>query len=80
MDSTGQLAMKSFLPELRKGNVLFKIGPDGKQTEFTVVKVGKGTEFHEPVYFLSGLYGIKLKKAYAGEELSTMGYRIKEKG
>jgi len=68
------------LPELKKGDVLFKTGPDGRQTEFTVIKVGKGTEFDEPVYFLSGMYGVKLRKAYTGEELSTLGYGLKEKG
>ena len=72
--------MESVLPELRKDDVLFKPCPDGTVTEFTVVKVGKGTEFDEPVYFLSGMYGVKLRKAYTGEELSNLGYRLKEKG
>ena len=77
MNSTGRNAMESVLPELKKGDVLFKTGPDGTITEFTVIKVGKGAEFDEPVYFLSGMYGVKLTKAYTGEELSTMGYGLK---
>lgn len=69
--------VNAVLPELKKGDVLFKIGSDGKQTEFTVAKVGNGKEFDEPVYYLVGMYGVKLTKAYAGEELSMMGYGLK---
>ena len=68
--------MEDVLPELEKGDVLFK--PDGGPDEFTVIKVGKGKEFDAPVYYLSGMYGVKLKRAYAGEELSALGYRLKK--
>ena len=67
---------EDILPELKKGDVLFK--PDSASNDFTVVKVGRGKEFDEPVYFLSGMYGVKLKRPYTGEILAGMGYRLKE--
>jgi len=39
---------------------------------------GRGREFDEPVYYLQGLYGIKLKQSYTGEQLASAGYRLKQ--
>lgn len=71
--------MDIVLPELKKGDILVKTNADGTEHVVTVIKVGKGQEFDEPVYYLQGLYGAKLKHAYAGEELAELGYEIKQK-
>ena len=68
--------MSTVMPELKKGDVVVKRGTDGTLTMFRVIRVGKGTEFDEPVYYLSGVYGVKLRNAYTGEELASMGYRL----
>ena len=41
-------------------------------------RVVKGEEFDEPVYYLQGMYGVKLKQAYAGEELAAFGFKVEE--
>lgn len=68
--------MSNVLPELKKGDVLVTIRSNGEPAKVTVRKVGRGKEFDEPVYFLIGGYGGKLKKPYTGEELASMGFRV----
>ena len=46
--------------------------------ELTVWAIRKGREFDEPVYKLQGLYGVKLKGDYTGEDLAAMGYMVVE--
>jgi len=70
--------MNDILPELKKGDVLAKADGKDHVRTFIVIKVGKGREFDEPVYYLQGMYGAKLKKAYTGEDLAGIGYRLKE--
>ena len=70
--------MNIVLPELRKGDVLVKTSADGTEHVLIVIRVGKGQEFDEPIYYLRGLYGVKLKLGYNGEELAEMGYEIRE--
>ena len=70
--------MCDVLPELKKDDVLIRKTPNGDVRTFTVIKVGQGKEFDEPVYYLQGLYGVKLKKSYTGEELAGLGYCLKE--
>ncbi|MCG2661283.1 MAG: hypothetical protein L6437_13685 [Kiritimatiellae bacterium] len=70
--------MCDVLPELKKGDVLIRESPKGDVRAFTVIKVGRGNEFDEPVYYLQGMYGVKLKQPYNGEELASLGYRLKE--
>lgn len=70
--------MCAVLPELKKGDVLIRESPTGDVRAFTVIKVGQGKEFDEPVYYLQGLYGVKLKKPYTCEELAGLGYHLKE--
>ena len=69
--------MSNAMPELKKGDVITKTADDGTITTFTVIRVGTGTEFDEPVYYLQGRYGIKLTNSYTGEELASMGYRLR---
>jgi len=71
--------MNSVLPELKKGDRLVRVAADGEVTVFTVCKVDRGKEFDEPVYFLTGKYGVKLRNAYTGEELAGMGYELKSR-
>ena len=68
--------MSGVLPELKKGNVLVKTGRDGQITRVTVIRVGDGREFDEPVYYLQGMYGVKLKQPYSGDELSNQGFAL----
>jgi len=69
--------MEIILPELKPGDVLVKHDSKHGIYVLTVRKVGKGKEFDEPVYFLTGQYGVKLKNAYTGEELAGLGYSLK---
>ncbi|MEK9137384.1 MAG: hypothetical protein AAB393_09695 [Bacteroidota bacterium] len=69
--------MNDALPELRKGDVLVKTDGDGEVSTLTVIKVGQGKEFYEPVYYLQGLYGVKIRQPYTGEALAALGYRLK---
>jgi len=68
------------LPDLKVGNVLTKTGADGRCTTFQVYRVGKGKAFDEPVYFLQGTSGVKMRTPYAGEELAELGYRLQAEG
>ena len=69
--------MSEALPELKKGSVLRTILQDGRKHTVIVRQVGKGRDFEEPVYFLTGSYGAKLKTPYTGEELASMGYKLR---
>jgi len=68
--------MEEVLPELKKGDVVFKVNSNGRMTKFTVFRVGKGAHFDEPAYYLQGTSGVKLKNPYTGEELAGMGYQL----
>jgi hypothetical protein len=57
-----------------KGDMLVRVSKLGEKTTVTVRKVGHGIEFDEPVYYLEGRFGVRLKQAYAGEELAEAGY------
>ena len=71
--------MSDVLPELKKGDQIVRTDNDGHRTIFTVARVARGSEFDEPVYFLTGQYGVKLSNAYTGEQLAGMGYRLRER-
>lgn len=71
--------MEIVLPELKPGDVLIKHDIKYGIHVLTVRKVGQGKEFDEPVYFLTGKYGVRLRNAYTGEELANMGYSLKTK-
>jgi len=68
--------MDNVLPELKKGNVLVRRSNGNESDIFTVRQVGTGKEFEEPVYLLTGRYGVKLKTAYTIEELAGMGFTL----
>ena len=68
--------MDNVLPELRKSDVLVR-SHNGASETLTVRQVGKGNEFDEPVYYLTGRYGVRLKTAYTIELLAGMGFRLK---
>ena len=70
--------MNDGLPELKKGDVLVKVDDKGHAHTLTVIRVGKGKEFDEPVYYLRGMYGVKTKRPFALEELASAGYRLKD--
>jgi hypothetical protein len=67
--------MENVLPELKKGDVLAR-SINGASETLTVRQVGEGKEFDEPVYFLVGKYGVKLKTAYTIEQLAGMGFKL----
>ena len=69
--------MEIVLPELKPGDVLIKHDIKHGIHVLTVRKVGQGKEFDEPVYFLTGKYGVRLRNAYTGEELAALGYSLK---
>ena len=69
----------SSLPELKAGDILVSADTHGQSRRLTVRKVGRGRDFAEPVYFLSGKYGVKLKNGYTGEELSGLGFQVLER-
>lgn len=68
--------MENVLPELKKGDQLVRVGKDRQVSVFTISKVGRGIDFDEPVYRLTGKYGVTLKNTYTGEELARMGYVV----
>jgi len=68
--------MDNVLPELKKGAVLAVVRQNGEMSRLKVRRVDKGREFDEPVYFLTGKYGSKLKNAYTGEDLASQGYKL----
>ena len=70
--------MNNVLPEHRKGDVIIRLRNNSISNILTVRKVGQGEEFDEPVYYLAGKYGTKLKKSYTGEELASLGYTLLE--
>ena len=65
------------LPELKKGDVLIHKMRNGEVSTLTVIKVGKGAEFDEPVYYLRGMYGVKIRQPYTGEALAALEYRLR---
>ena len=67
--------MENVLPELKKGDALVR-SLNGAPEEVTVRQVGRGKEFDEPVYLLTGRYGVKLKTAYTIEQLAGMGFKL----
>jgi hypothetical protein len=65
--------MDNVLPELKKGDVLVR-SLDGATETFAIRRARRGKEFDEPVYFLTGKYGVKLKTAYTVEQHAGMGF------
>jgi len=68
--------MEIVLPELQKGDQLRNVET---HHELRVARVVKGVEYEEPLYVLSGLYGVRLTNKYTGEDLANQGYELVER-